>query len=59
MRKYLKYNGLALVYFGAFFLIISFFMGWSDSNFVLFPPLFLIIIGIVLYVKVQRKDSKY
>lgn len=59
MRKYLKYNGLAFVYFGAFFLIISSFMGWLDSNLVLFTPLFLIIIGIVLHVKVLRNDSKY
>ena len=53
------YWGIALVTAGALLLIVSNLVGWTSNNMVLLSGLFIIIIGVVGYVKQQKKGEKY
>jgi hypothetical protein len=53
------YWGIALVTAGALLLIVSYLVGWTSNNMVLLSGLFIIIIGVVGYVKQQKKGEKY
>jgi glucose uptake protein GlcU len=53
------YMGVALIVIGALLLGIGFWAGWTQNNFVLLGCLLLIIIGVVLHVKQQKKGEKY
>ena len=53
------YWGIALVTAGALLLIVSYLVGWTSNNMVLFSGLFIILIGVVGYVKQQKKGEKY
>ena len=51
--------GVALVMAGALFLIVAYLVGWTSSNLVLLSALFVIIIGVILYVKLAKSGEKY
>lgn len=59
MKKYIRHIGLAMIYLGVFVLLLSFVCGWTRSNAVLFPPLFLVVVGLILHVRMLKKESKY
>ena len=51
--------GVALVLAGALFLIVAYMAGWTSSNWILLTGLIIIILGIFLYVRQQKKGEKY
>lgn len=51
--------GLFLVYAGALLLIIAYVIGKTGSNLFLLLCLFLIAIGIVMHVMIQKHTSRY
>ena len=51
--------GLALVLTGAIFLIVSYLLGWTTSNYVLLGGLLIIIIGVYCHVRRLKKGEKY
>ncbi len=53
------YIGLALVLTGAILLIISYLLGWTTSNLVLLGGFFIIVIGVLLHVRTQKRTEKY
>jgi hypothetical protein len=53
------YIGLALVVTGAILLIISYLFGWTTSNLVLLAGFLIIIIGVLLHVRTQKRTEKY
>ena len=53
------YLGVALVIAGALFLIVAYLVGWTSSNWVLLSALIIIILGVVLYVRQQKRCEKY
>jgi len=54
-----QYGGLALISIGAILLAISYIVGWTSNNLVLLLGLGIIIFGVVLHIKQQKKDDKY
>ena len=54
-----QYLGMALIVIGALLLGIGFIAGWTSNNFVLLGGLLMIILGVVLHVKQQKKGEKY
>jgi membrane-bound ClpP family serine protease len=53
------YLGVALVFTGALLLIVSYLAGFTNNNLVLLTGLIIIILGVVLHVRHQKKDEKY
>ena len=53
------YLGEALVITGALLLIVSYLVGFTRYNLVLFTGLIIIILGAVLHVRQQKKGEKY
>ena len=54
-----QYLGMALIVIGALLLGIGFIAVWTSNNFVLLGGLLMIILGVVLHVKQQKKGEKY
>ena len=54
-----QYGGVALITIGAILLAISNIVGWTSNNLVLLLGLAIIIIGVVLHIKQQKKGDKY
>ena len=54
-----QYGGVALITIGAILLAISYIVGWTSNNLVLLLWLAIIIIGVVLHIKQQKKGDKY
>ena len=54
-----QYGGLALISIGAILLAVSYIVGWTSSNLVLLLGLAIIIFGVVLHIKQQKKGDKY
>jgi len=54
-----QYGGVALITIGAILLVISYIVGWTSNNLVLLLGLAIIIIGVVLHIKQQKKGDKY
>ena len=50
---------MALVFTGAILLLVSFLTGWTRYNSVLLLSLFLIILGIVVHVRLIKRQGKY
>ena len=50
---------MTLIYFGVSVLLLCFVCGWTKYNIVIFPILFLIIIGLILHVLIIKRESKY
>ncbi|MBR4925661.1 MAG: hypothetical protein IKZ61_07915 [Prevotella sp.] len=63
MRKLLSiilpHIGMASVYLGTLLLVVSFLLGWTSSNFVLFLSLFLIIAGVIAHVVILKQNHQY
>ncbi len=60
MRNSLKsLIGVALVSAGALFLIVSYLVGWTCSNWVLLTGLIIILLGIIMHVKLAKTDGNY
>lgn len=59
MKNHLKYSGLFLIYLGAFALLLVFALGLTNDNFLLFAPLAMLISGIIIHVRMIKKESDY
>ena len=63
MKKFLDiilpHIGMAAVYFGTLLLVVSFLLGWTTSNALLFFSLFLIITGVIVHVAVLKRKHQY
>jgi len=59
IKKYKRNIGLTMIYFGVSVLLLCFVCGWTKYNIVIFPILFLIIIGLILHVLIIKRESKY
>lgn len=59
MKKYIRHLGLMMIYLGVFVLLLSFVCGWTKHNVVLIPPLFFVVVGLILHVRTLKKESKY
>ena len=59
LKKSYNLLGLALVFAGAILLIVSYLAGWTSSNLVLLCGLFMILFGIFLHARQQKKREKY
>lgn len=59
MKKKISHIGLVLIYIGVFVLLLSFVFEWTKYYTVLFLPLILIISGLILYVFMLKRESRY
>ena len=59
MRKISKNLGLYFVYLGVVTLLICYITGWTRYNIPMLMGLVLIIIGIIVHIFLQRRDSIY
>ncbi len=59
MSRYKDKLGLALVCLGVFLLAVSFAFGLTVHDWILFLSLLLIIIGVIVYVWMLKRQSKY
>lgn len=59
MRKISKKLGLYFVYLGVVILLICHITGWTRYNIPMLMGLVLIIIGIIVHIFLQRRDSIY
>jgi uncharacterized membrane-anchored protein YitT (DUF2179 family) len=55
MKEFKKELGKLLMIIGAIILILSFFLGWNNNNAVLSGSLGLIVLGIVVYIIMNKK----
>ncbi len=55
MNDFLKNLGLILVVIAAIVLVLSYFMGWNNINGVQFGAFGTMIVGVVLYVILNKK----
>ena len=53
------YYGILTAIFGALLLVLSYFAGWVDFNFVQYLGILLIIVGIGLHIYINYKKPKY
>ncbi|MBR5656319.1 MAG: hypothetical protein IKW98_06515 [Prevotella sp.] len=51
--------GLPLVYIGVIVLVASYVFGWSHINAVLFTGLGFVVAGVVSYIIITKKESRY
>ena len=51
--------GLALVLAGAILLIVAYLVGWTSSNLVLLAGWLMIVIGVYLHIRQQKRQEKY
>lgn len=59
MSRYKDKLGLALVFLGVLLLAVSFAFGLTVHDWILFLSLLLIIIGVIVYVWMLKRQSKY
>ena len=57
--KFASVIGMALVLAGALLLIGGYVAGWTSSNLLLLIGLLLIVLGVILHVRQQKKRDKY
>ncbi len=55
MNDFLKNLGLILVVIAAIVLVLSYFMGWNNINGVQFGAFGAMIVGVVLYIILNKK----
>ena len=55
MGQYIQYSGLALIIIGAILLITSYFVGWNNINAIQFGSFGAMIVGLVLYIWLNKK----
>ena len=56
MNSYLKGLGVAIIVIAAIVLILSYFLGWTNSNTVQFASLAAMIVGLVVYIIFGKKS---
>ena len=57
MKGFLQNLGIILMILGSIALILSYFMGWNNINGVQFGGVALIIIGIMVYIILNKKHQ--
>ena len=57
MKGFLQNLGIILMILGSIALILSYFMGWKNINGVQFGGVALIIIGIIVYIILNKKHQ--
>ncbi len=55
MNGFLKNSGLIIVVIAAIVLVLSYFMGWNNINGIQFGAFGAMIVGVVLYVILNKK----
>ena len=55
-ESFIKYLGAILVIIAAIILICSYFIGWTNINWVRFGALALMIVGILLQIFLNKRD---
>ena len=58
MKDFKKELGKLLVIIGAILLILSYFCGWNNSNVILIGSMALIIVGVVVYIIMNKKITE-
>lgn len=57
MKTFKQIIGIILMILGSIALILSHFMGWNNINGVQFGAMALIIVGVVLYIILNKKNQ--
>ena len=57
MKGFLQSLGIILMIIGSIILILSYFMGWNNINGVQFGGIALIIIGVIVYIILNKKHQ--
>jgi hypothetical protein len=57
MKGFLQSLGIILMILGSIALILSYFMGWNNINGVQFGGVALIILGIIVYIILNKKHQ--
>ena len=55
MNSILKKSGIALIILAAVILILSYFLKWTNYNFVQFGSLFAMVVGLIVYIIFGKK----
>ena len=55
MNSILKKSGIALIILAAVVLVLSYFLKWTNYNFVQFGSLFAMIVGLIVYIIFGKK----
>ncbi len=57
MKGFLQSLGIILMIIGSIILILSYFMGWNNLNGVQFGGVALIIVGVIVYIILNKKHQ--
>lgn len=57
MKTFKQIIGIILMILGSIALILSYFLGWNNINGVQFGAMALIIVGVVLYIILNKKNQ--
>ena len=57
MKGFLQSIGIILMIIGSIILILSYFMGWNNLNGVQFGGMALIIVGVIVYIILNKKHQ--
>jgi uncharacterized YccA/Bax inhibitor family protein len=55
MNSILKKSGIALIILAAVVLVLSYFLKWTNYNFVQFGSLFAMVVGLIVYIIFGKK----
>ena len=55
MNSILKKSGLAIIILAAIVLVLSYFLKWTNYNFVQFGSLFAMVVGLIVYIIFGKK----
>ena len=58
-KRWKKHVGMALVLAGVILLIVSFVAGWTHINGLMLTAWLCVVLGVVVHVWNQKKQSKY
>ncbi|MBO7247343.1 MAG: hypothetical protein J6V02_03245 [Bacteroidaceae bacterium] len=56
MNEFKKYLGAILIIIAAIVLICSYFYGWNNYNWVQFSAMGLMIVGLIVYIIMNKRD---
>ena len=59
MSRWKQLIGVVLIVVGALLLGIGYLVGWTSSNLMLLGGLLLILLGVFLHIRQQKKCEKY
>lgn len=57
MKSFLQSIGIIVMIIGSILLILSHFLGWNNNNGVQFGSIALIIIGLIVYIILNKKHQ--